>query len=312
MDFGKNLAFLRKERNISQEELADRICVSRQTVYKWETGITSPDVTKLAEIASALGVSTDLLLSNNAEENKVATDELPVPDKEKSVKTFTLCSSLIGWGVCAILLGVALLILFNALNFKHATVVGLCSMFALIFASVIGFVFAGIKTDALKEDNAIALEFTDEEKKKAKSRFTVKLLTGLALIFIAVTQMVVLSVINENYSSYAVAILLLLVGVGVALIVTGGMNNTFFTATKEAFKEEKKDKLEDTVSSVIMIIATAVFFAFGFIADKWHPAWIAFPIGAVLSGLSSKIVKLIKPKAKNEVEESETTDEKDE
>lgn len=59
---GTNLAALRKAKKISQEELAVRVNVVRQTISKWEKGLSVPDADMLVKLAEALDVSTEALL----------------------------------------------------------------------------------------------------------------------------------------------------------------------------------------------------------------------------------------------------------
>ena len=61
MTFQETLLRERKKRGLSQEELAERLGVSRQAVSKWETGEASPDLSKLLSLSEALGVSLDVL-----------------------------------------------------------------------------------------------------------------------------------------------------------------------------------------------------------------------------------------------------------
>ena len=63
--FGENLKNLRKQKNLTQERLAEFLGVSFQTVSKWERGDTYPDITMLPEIASFFRVSVDELLGVN-------------------------------------------------------------------------------------------------------------------------------------------------------------------------------------------------------------------------------------------------------
>ena len=60
---GKNLQKLRKQRSLTQEMLAERVGVARQTVAKWETGESAPDLPTAGRIAEALGVSLDDLVN---------------------------------------------------------------------------------------------------------------------------------------------------------------------------------------------------------------------------------------------------------
>jgi hypothetical protein len=77
--FQENLIALRKMHNISQEELAEKVGVSRQTLSKYETGESIPDIEKTKAIADAFGVSLDDLVNYNPEENK----GLGIPPKGK-------------------------------------------------------------------------------------------------------------------------------------------------------------------------------------------------------------------------------------
>lgn len=63
MSFAENLKLFRKERNLSQEELAEMIDVSRQAVSKWEQGDGYPEVEKLLLLSSKLNISLDNLMS---------------------------------------------------------------------------------------------------------------------------------------------------------------------------------------------------------------------------------------------------------
>ena len=60
---GDNIRKYRKANNLSQEELAERLGVSRQSISLWETGKTQPSIDMLANLASAVDVSVDALLA---------------------------------------------------------------------------------------------------------------------------------------------------------------------------------------------------------------------------------------------------------
>ena len=63
MAIGNRLYNLRKEKNISQEELANALDVSRQTISKWETGESTPDFNKICPLCEYFGITSDELLS---------------------------------------------------------------------------------------------------------------------------------------------------------------------------------------------------------------------------------------------------------
>ena len=61
MNIGERIMALRKEKNISQSELAKRLNVSRQAVSKWEQGVSSPDTERLIQLAEILGTEVEYL-----------------------------------------------------------------------------------------------------------------------------------------------------------------------------------------------------------------------------------------------------------
>lgn len=63
---GRKIALLRKEKDLTQMELADRLNISYQAVSNWERGETMPDISKLPEIALILNTSIDNILDDNA------------------------------------------------------------------------------------------------------------------------------------------------------------------------------------------------------------------------------------------------------
>ena len=77
--FHENLLQLRKLKNLTQEDIAEKVGVSRQAVAKWESGETIPDLEKARQLAGVLGVSLDDLTNYEPKENM----GLSVPPKGK-------------------------------------------------------------------------------------------------------------------------------------------------------------------------------------------------------------------------------------
>ena len=67
MILGEKIAQLRRKNGWSQEELADKMGVSRQAVSKWESGQTMPDLERILRLSSLFGVTIDYLLKDGAE-----------------------------------------------------------------------------------------------------------------------------------------------------------------------------------------------------------------------------------------------------
>lgn len=74
MDIGNKLYELRKSKNLSQEELADKLNVTRQTISKWETNQSTPDFDKIIPLCDIYGISADELLKGIKPETKEEVD----------------------------------------------------------------------------------------------------------------------------------------------------------------------------------------------------------------------------------------------
>lgn len=77
MKLNEKIAYYRRDKKLSQEELAARVGVSRQAVSKWELGEAAPDIGKLLALAKTFGVTTDHLLDEEAEPERAAPPEPP-------------------------------------------------------------------------------------------------------------------------------------------------------------------------------------------------------------------------------------------
>ena len=86
MKLNEKIAFYRRKLGYSQQTLADAMSVSRQSVSKWETGESLPEVTKLPQLAALFGVTTDFLLSEDAPAEDSAP---PKPEKSAEVEDFS-------------------------------------------------------------------------------------------------------------------------------------------------------------------------------------------------------------------------------
>lgn len=65
MELGEKILELRKKNNLSQEELAEKVNVTRQTISKWELGETCPDIKQAKELSRVFKVSLDEMVGND-------------------------------------------------------------------------------------------------------------------------------------------------------------------------------------------------------------------------------------------------------
>lgn len=122
MELGRQIKKYRQEANMTQEELADRIFVTRQTVSNWENDKNYPDIKSLLLLSSLFQVSLDTLVKGDLEEmkEKIKEDDVRKFNRDSGVFTVLLIASIlsavpmffllewIGVGIWAILYGITM------------------------------------------------------------------------------------------------------------------------------------------------------------------------------------------------------------
>ena len=84
----------RKKNGWSQEELADKLGISRQSVSKWEGAQAVPDMKKILQLSAVFGVSTDYLLRDDIEEaaDQLEAIEIPAAPLSRNLRNVSICS----------------------------------------------------------------------------------------------------------------------------------------------------------------------------------------------------------------------------
>lgn len=132
MTLGQNIARLRAEKRMSQGELADALDVSRQSVSKWETDASVPELEKLVKLSALFDVSLDELVNGEREEKVAVEPQLPAAEEKKAPLAAQRTI-----GVVFLALGTLLLILLTVLgSFAGGFIFGLpffiCGLLCLL------------------------------------------------------------------------------------------------------------------------------------------------------------------------------------
>ncbi len=299
MNFGTNLTAARKAKGLSQEELAERLLVSRQTIYKWETGVTYPDIDRLCDIAKCLEVSTAYLLGEweappCAEPNAApeeAKNSICTVDKAETVRHYKRFARMIGACTLLILASVGALVLLNGFSVSWVEALAVIQLLCCISVAVVGYVVAGLHHEAFEKQAGRCSIFEKEEQQKEQHGFVFKIVAGLVLIFAGVIFVVIAGFSERELLAYiAVAALLALIGVAVYLFITAGIMHDLYMGEESPGRHHEKEKEPaEAACGIIMMLATAAFLVMGFVWDLWHPAWVVFPVGGLLCGCVSVI-----------------------
>lgn len=140
MSLGENIARLRTQRSWSQGELADKLEVSRQSVSKWETDASVPDLDKLVKLSEAFGVSLDELVHGQsaaapcpAAPAPVPLPAMPAPAQKQGVSGGQKIAALILF-LCGLMVFLAFLFLGGGLaSLAFAAPFWLCAVICVIF-----------------------------------------------------------------------------------------------------------------------------------------------------------------------------------
>ena len=121
---GDNIKKYRKANNLSQEELAEKINVTRQSISLWETGKTQPSIDVLVNLASVLGITTDELLKSSDDTPVALIEDVPTTEAAEGNKPQNGTHprrKIKGWliGVLALCLAVGAVVLLNTVFKSH-------------------------------------------------------------------------------------------------------------------------------------------------------------------------------------------------
>lgn len=293
MSFGENLQYLRKQKNITQEELAEQLAVSRQSVSKWESDTSTPEMDKLMQICDMFQCSMDTLLRGNVKEKDIVTNE----KYENHMNTF---SKWISIGVGIILLGLTIHQFMRGFGLPNAdTLSSIVFMFFVICAVVIIVVNGIWNEDFNKKYPVIEPFYTEEQLERFNKRFPLLIAIPIAIILIGVILCMSQEMISlpAGYTEDIFnAMLFLCVTIAVPIIVYAGTQKEKYDV--EAYNRKNNPnpevkKQNDKIGkwcACIMMLATIVFLLSGFLADAWKIAWVVYPVGGIGCGVVSVIL----------------------
>ena len=314
---------LRKKNGWSQEELAEMMGVSRQSISKWEGAQSVPDLARIVKLAEIFGVSTDYLLKDDLEQTDVAI----VSQEDYPLRTVTMeeanaflnyrsmLSGRVSLGVFLCICSPILLIILEeaheahllALSESQVNGIGLVAMFTMIAAAVALFVTAGIQGNRFEYLEELPLDtlygvdgLVTDRREKYQPTYTRSLTTGIVLCVASTIPIFLTSALfgdHDLYLSIAVCILLLLVAVGVLLIVQVSIIwGSFHILLEEGdYSRDQKEmrKKHGVFSGIYWGLMTAIYLGLSFITGRWERTWIIWPVAAVAYGAIFGIVSLL-------------------
>lgn len=285
MGFSENLQFYRKRENITQEQLAEKMEVSRQTISKWEAGTTYPEMEKLLLLCDMFSCSMDTLMRGNAQDDVKEDTE----DYDRHMNQFGIR---ITAGIALLLVGAAVYEFGEAFHVFEGILNGIFMLFALV--AVINFIVTGMQHEIYTKRHPVIQPFYEKGTlEKFERKFPVFVGTGVGTILAGVIaqQVIEATIKGKDGGALSAAVFMIFVTVGVSLLVYGGLQKEKYDI--EAYNkknnpdkdEKRRNELIGAVCGVIMMIATAVYLILGFGYARWETAPIVYATGGILCGI---------------------------
>lgn len=315
MILAEKIMLLRKKSGWSQEELAAHLEISRQSVSKWESGASLPDLDKIIKMSSIFGVSTDYLLKDELEEITFSqTDDTPQEIHSVSVEeaneyiteTRAFAQRLAPAVAVCILAVIPTLLLAGISEYGIfslpeglAASVGVGILLIMVAIAVGVMVVSGLRMDkyAYIEEEIISMQYgvrgiVDKKKTDYEKTFYTCIGVGVVSCILGVVPLIVTSGLIEDGFPLIICVCVLLAMVAFAVyffvragIIYDGFKKLLqegdYTEDKKLLNQEFKRTM-GFVPGVYWCIVTAIYLSISFLWSNWNVSWIVWPIAAAL------------------------------
>lgn len=311
MILADKIIYLRKKAGWSQEELAEEMNVSRQSVSKWEGAQSVPEMDKILMLSSIFGVSTDFLLKDELEElegitisdSNVDLRKISMEEASTLIETARVGAPRLALGVfLCIISPITLLLLtslqeagFSSLSENMATFFGLAVILIVVACAVGLFVITGsnMKSTKFLENEQFELQFgvesiVREQQHEQRTSYLLHLVIGIGLCIIAALPLLFFSKGSDVQVVIGLCSTLFLVACGVFILVR---TMTIYSIFPKLLQEgdytpqiKKGEKLISMIASIYWTAVVTIYLGYSFVTGNWHWSWVIFPVSGVLFG----------------------------
>ncbi|NLL91167.1 MAG: helix-turn-helix transcriptional regulator [Ruminococcaceae bacterium] len=326
MTIGNKIINERKNKGWTQEELANKLNVSAQTVSNWERSDSIPDLQSVVILSDLFGVSTDYLLREDSPSEKTAEYPDESIEEDEPVRRVSLeeandfldmkrkGSSIVSTGVAMCITSPVLLIVLDTLveggmlNITEnlAGGMGAVFLFLMVASAVFMFITHGLRGGRMEhiENENFVTEYgvagmAKERRDSYAPVFTRGIAVGVVLCILSVVPIIIAGAVElpEHIIPLFVAPLLLMIAVGVSMIIRVSIVMDSYKALLqegEFSKSEKRSKGKlSLLSGVYWSLTAAIYLGWSFWTMRWDVSWIIWPVAGVLFVAVSRISKII-------------------
>ncbi len=304
----------RKKNGWSQEELAEKLNVTRQSVSKWEGAQSVPDLQRILEMSKLFGVSTDYLLKDELEPAARAEAADNAGDtplrlvsmeeaqaflqlKRKNAATVALATFLCIFGAVLLVLCGGLSE-YGVLPFGENVAAGLGMILLLVCAAVAVALFIRcaqrLRPFAFLEEEEFETAYgvrglLREKRAEYAEKYSSYTVIGAVLCVLSIVPLFAAVIFTEDNGAvyiWATALLLILAGIGVCFFIIGGSNRSAVDLLLREGDFSRRHREEDRriggFSMGYWLFATAIFLVWNFMKPDYGRSWIVWPVAGVL------------------------------
>lgn len=315
---------LRKKNGWSQEELAEKMNVSRQAVSKWEAAQAVPDLDRILQLSKLFGVTTDYLLKDEISDEEFTGEDttdvrrVTLTEAHEYIKSRKSAAWRIGVATLMCIASVIPMMLFAAaaeysiipIKEELAGVLGLSLLLVFVAIAVAIYITTGFKNapyeflekEPFETEYGVTSYVTEQKKAYNPSYARNNIIATVMCILSPIPLVACASLNNEKLTIAMLCVMLLIIGIAVLIFIVSGVK---WAALERLLKNQdiitkpsdtQKGTLKATVDSVYWSVVIAAYFAWSFIGSAWGISWVIWPIAAVLFPAVMGIVSLIEKK----------------
>lgn len=300
---------LRKKNGWSQEELADKMNVSRQAVSKWEAAQTTPNLEKILMLGNLFGVTTDYLLKDEIEDEEFTEDDSDflhrsvtledanayMEHREWASKKIALATFLcILSPICLIIMSVLPDIPTVNITENTAILLGLIVLFLFVTTAVAIYIYVDSKNRPYMYLNTDIFELAYgvsgmiREKQRKFHDIYVKInIIGTCLCILAPIILLIGAFTGDTMDTIiALSVMLVIVGIAVYMFVSVGVKWASMERLLGEGEFSKKGKEEsktiEAIKTVYWLFVTAIYLVWSFWTNDWHITWLLWPVAGLL------------------------------
>ena len=315
---------LRKKCGWSQEELAEQLGISRQSVSKWESGMSIPDLEKIVKMSALFGVSTDYLLKDEIEEtlpsetyDTDSAEARPVSLEEANAYMDLVKETApkFATAIPAIVLSPIPLLLLGSYAEMHPEKysedvfggIGLAILLIIVLIAIVPIILNSMRLSKYEylEKEEISLLYgvrgiVEKRKEEYEEIYRQGIVIGVVLCIAGAIPLILAGTFGANdfVASIFVCVLLCLVALAVHFFIGRGLVRESFTKLLQEgdYTKDMKQggKVIEKIAGIYWCLVTAIFLAWSFLGNAWGISWVVWPVAGVLFGAIACAARLMK------------------